>query len=55
MKTKKNLSSCVFFSGIFGGFLLGVKSGGGLAFYDWESNEMLRRIEIQPKNVSLLK
>ena len=23
----------------------------GLAFYDWESQELIRRIEIQPKNV----
>jgi coatomer subunit beta' len=37
--------------GIYGGFLLGVKSLAGLAFYEWESLELLRRIEIQPKNV----
>ena len=23
----------------------------GLAFYDWETQELIRRIEIQPKNV----
>ena len=44
---------CVVIPGIFGGFLLGVRSAGGLAFFDWDNNEMLRRIEIQPKNVSL--
>ena len=36
---------------IYGGHLLGVKSPSGLAFYDWESQELIRRIEIQPKNV----
>lgn len=37
--------------GIFGGALLGVKSSSGLCFYDWESQELVRRIDIQPKNV----
>ncbi|KAI2808523.1 Coatomer subunit beta' [Blomia tropicalis] len=37
--------------GIFGGYLLGVKSSAGLGFYDWESCELIRRIEIQPKNI----
>lgn len=37
--------------GIFGGFMLGVKSVSGLAFYDWESLELVRRIDIQPKHV----
>lgn len=36
---------------IFGGHLLGVKSVGGLAFFDWESTDLVRRIEIQPKNI----
>ncbi|XP_054716968.1 LOW QUALITY PROTEIN: coatomer subunit beta'-like [Uloborus diversus] len=36
---------------IFGGHMLGVKSISGLAFYDWESLELVRRIEIQPKHV----
>lgn len=40
-----------FFSGIYGGFLLGVRSVNGLAFYDWENTELIRRIEIQPKHV----
>ncbi|XP_055335267.1 coatomer subunit beta'-like [Paramacrobiotus metropolitanus] len=37
--------------GIFGGTLLGVKAANSLAFYDWESNQMIRRIEIQAKGV----
>ena len=31
--------------------ILGVKSPSGLAFYDWESLELIRRIEIQPRSV----
>lgn len=38
-------------TGIYGGFLLGVRSVNGLAFYDWENTELIRRIEIQPKHV----
>nr|XP_032526450.1 coatomer subunit beta' isoform X1 [Danaus plexippus plexippus] len=39
--------------GIFGGFMLGVKSISGMAFsfYDWEQLELIRRIEIQPRHV----
>lgn len=37
--------------GIFGGFLLGVRSVTGLAFYDWETLGLVRRIEIQPRHV----
>uniref|UniRef100_A0A665VZF1 Beta'-coat protein n=1 Tax=Echeneis naucrates TaxID=173247 RepID=A0A665VZF1_ECHNA len=37
--------------GIFAGFLLGVRSNSSLAFYDWESAELVRRIEIQPKHI----
>lgn len=40
-------------AGINGGFLLGVRSVNGLAFYDWENTELIRRIEIQPKHVRL--
>lgn len=36
---------------IFGGFMLGVKSSSGLAFYDWENLELIRRIDIQPRHV----
>ncbi|GLH00813.1 Coatomer subunit beta' [Gryllus bimaculatus] len=37
--------------GIFGGFMLGVRSVTGLAFYDWETLDLVRRIEIQPRHV----
>lgn len=37
--------------GIFGGYLLGVKSVSGLLFYDWETLKLIRRIEIEPKHV----
>lgn len=39
------------YTGIYGGFLLGVRSVNGLAFYDWENTELIRRVEIQPKHV----
>ena len=41
--------------GIYGGTLLGVRSVSGLAFYDWETTELVRRIEITPKQVSMCK
>lgn len=31
--------------------MLGVKSSSGLGLYDWESLELIRRIDIQPKHV----
>ncbi|OTF72814.1 hypothetical protein BLA29_013379 [Euroglyphus maynei] len=31
--------------------MLGIKSSLGLSFYEWDSLELIRRIEIQPKNV----
>ena len=40
------------FVGIHGGHLLGVRSVSGLAFYDWDTTDLIRRIEITPKNVS---
>lgn len=36
---------------IFGGNLIGVRSSAGLSFYDWENNDLVRRIDIQPKTV----
>lgn len=44
----------VYTSDIYGGQLLGVKSVSGLAFFDWESTDLVRRIEIQPRSVSFL-
>ena len=41
-----------FLLDIYGGHLLGVKSVSGLGFFDWESTDLVRRIEIQPKSVS---
>lgn len=37
--------------GIYGGNMLGVRSVSGLALYDWESTELVRRIEITPKHI----
>ncbi|KAK3749186.1 hypothetical protein QZH41_010375, partial [Actinostola sp. cb2023] len=50
-KEKKSFKPEYGADGIFGGYLLGVRSAGGLSFYDWDSTEMLRRIEIHPKNI----
>ncbi|KAH0290956.1 coatomer beta [Aureobasidium namibiae CBS 147.97] len=37
--------------GLSGGVLLGVKGQGGIGFFDWESGQLVRRIEVDPKNV----
>ncbi|KAL5013705.1 hypothetical protein ScPMuIL_007975 [Solemya velum] len=37
--------------GIYGGHMLGVRSVSGLAFYEWDSTELVRRIEITPKHI----
>ncbi|KAI9844844.1 MAG: hypothetical protein M1837_005262 [Sclerophora amabilis] len=37
--------------GLSGGVLLGVKGQGGVGFFDWESGGLVRRIEVDPKNV----
>ncbi|XP_050309549.1 coatomer subunit beta' [Anthonomus grandis grandis] len=50
-KERKHFKPDASADGIFGGYLLGVKSVAGLSFYDWESLELVRRIEIQPKAV----
>ncbi|XP_066139209.1 coatomer subunit beta' [Euwallacea fornicatus] len=50
-KEKKQFKPESSTDGIFGGYLLGVKSVAGLSFYDWDSLELVRRIEIQPKAV----
>uniref|UniRef100_A0A674EH76 Coatomer subunit beta' n=1 Tax=Salmo trutta TaxID=8032 RepID=A0A674EH76_SALTR len=50
-KEKKTFKKCFKMFCIYGGFLLGVRSVNGLAFYDWENTELIRRIEIQPKHI----
>ncbi|XP_078696891.1 coatomer subunit beta'-like isoform X5 [Branchiostoma floridae x Branchiostoma belcheri] len=50
-KEKKSFKPDFGAEGIFGGFLLGVKSANGLAFYDWENNDLVRRIEITPRHI----
>ncbi|XP_050683034.1 coatomer subunit beta' isoform X2 [Leptidea sinapis] len=52
-KERKNFRPEYGAEGIFGGFMLGVKSISGMAFsfYDWEQLELIRRIEIQPRHV----
>jgi hypothetical protein len=41
----------LLYIGIFGGFLLGVSSGSGLSFFDWDTLKLIRRIDIQPTHV----
>ncbi|MEQ2257467.1 Coatomer subunit beta', partial [Ilyodon furcidens] len=50
-KEKKTFKPDFGADGIFGGFLLGVSSNSGLAFYDWESSHLIRRVEILPKHI----
>uniref|UniRef100_H2ZKI7 Coatomer subunit beta' n=1 Tax=Ciona savignyi TaxID=51511 RepID=H2ZKI7_CIOSA len=50
-KERKSFKPDFGAEGIFGGHLLGVRTSQGLAFYDWEHLELVRRIEINPKNV----
>ena len=38
--------------GLSGGALLGVKGQGGIGLFDWESGQLVSRIEVEPKNVS---
>ncbi|KAJ5232916.1 hypothetical protein N7468_005872 [Penicillium chermesinum] len=37
--------------GLSDGVLLGVKGQGGIGLFDWESGNLVRRIEVDPKNV----
>ncbi|XP_045125692.1 coatomer subunit beta'-like isoform X7 [Portunus trituberculatus] len=51
-KEKKAFKPDFGCEGIYGGYLLGCRSSTtGLAFYDWETQELVRRIEIQPRLV----
>ncbi|KAI0478425.1 coatomer WD associated region-domain-containing protein [Xylariaceae sp. FL0804] len=37
--------------GLTGGVLLGVKGQGGVSFYDWATGSLVRRIEVDPRQV----
>ncbi|GAB7339627.1 hypothetical protein MBLNU457_6220t1 [Dothideomycetes sp. NU457] len=37
--------------GLSGGVLLGVKGQGGIGLFDWETGQLVRRIEVDPKSV----
>lgn len=37
--------------GLSGGVLLGVKGQGGVSFFDWASGGLVRRIEVEPRQV----
>ena len=53
-KEKKTFKPDFGAEAIYGGHFLGVKSPSGLAFYDWESQSLIRRTEITPKQVIIL-
>lgn len=54
MQYQESPQPCLLFaSDIYGGHLLGVRSVSGLGFFDWETTDLVRRIEIQPKSVRL--
>jgi hypothetical protein len=40
--------------GLTGGVLLGVKGQGGIGFYDWQTGGLVRRIEVDPKEVGII-
>lgn len=40
--------------GLSGGVLLGVKGQGGIGLFDWETGQLVRRIEVDPKSVSVI-
>jgi coatomer subunit beta' len=50
-KEKKSFKPDLGAEGIFGGHLLGVRASNTLSFYDWETLELIRRIEILVKHV----
>ncbi|KIW06041.1 uncharacterized protein PV09_03217 [Verruconis gallopava] len=50
---KESQSLDVGFSaeGLFGGALIGVKGAGGIGFFDWQTGQLVRRIEVEPRSV----
>lgn len=50
-KERKSFKPSFGIEGIYGGHLMGVRSVNGLSFYDWDNNDLVRRIEISPKQV----
>lgn len=37
--------------GLFGGILLAVKGAGGVGFFDFNTGALVRRIEVEPRNI----
>ncbi|PSK38103.1 hypothetical protein B9Z65_1294 [Elsinoe australis] len=50
-KEKASLNVGFQAEGLSGGVLLGVKGQGGIGLFDWETGQLVRRIEVEPKNV----
>ena len=41
--------------GLTGGILLGVTGQGGVSFFDWATGALVRRIEVEPRQVCYVK
>ena len=41
--------------GLSGGVLLGVRAQGGIGTFDWETGALVRRMDVEPKSVSLVR
>ncbi|CCJ28438.1 unnamed protein product [Pneumocystis jirovecii] len=51
-KERTNPFCCEFLTdGIYGGQLLGIKGHGFLAFYDWETYDFIRKIDVSPNEI----
>ena len=50
-KERKSFTPEYGAEGIFGGHMLGVRTSAGFTLYDWESIELIRHIDVQPKFV----
>lgn len=50
-KERKSFTPDYGAEAIFGGQMLGVRTSAGLSLFDWESVELIRRIDVQPKAV----
>jgi len=48
----ESVTITVFALKIWGGELLSVSTNNGLEFYDWETQQLIRRIEIKPRDIS---
>jgi coatomer subunit beta' len=53
-KEKTTLKTTFSAEGVFGGAVLGVRSGTFLCLYDWATGSMVRRIDVIPTKVGII-